>query len=39
MVSRLPYHANDAHAEDGGDHAISSIATLFEHIRANAAAD
>jgi hypothetical protein len=39
MLFGLPYHADYAHAEDSGDHAISSIAALFEHIRANIAAN
>jgi hypothetical protein len=39
MLFRLPYHSDYAHTEDGGDHAVSGIAALFEHIRANVAAD
>jgi hypothetical protein len=39
MLVRLPYHADYAHAKDGGDHTVSGIATLFQHISANVAAD
>jgi predicted esterase YcpF (UPF0227 family) len=39
MLFWRPYHSDYAHAEDGGDHAVSGIATFFQHICANVAAN